>query len=342
MKYMKKAFQKLEPYHSELITDGIILNANESPYNPPKKIIDLFKEELNNIEYNRYPDMDENRLNEAIAKHYNINKENVTCGVGSDELLDVTFRCVLEKDDTVLGFSPSFSMYKVFTELVGGKYIPVYGDNNQLFSIDEMIKKIKQYKPKMVLICSPNNPTGQFIEKKDIRRVIESTDALVCLDLAYIDFAKEDYATIALEYDNVIAFKTFSKALSLPSIRVGYAISKKDNIDMINSVKAPYSVTTLSQIMATIAINNFDLYKDQINLIKEERKRLFKELKDLGFDVYDSESNFLYILMDEKYNDILIKNKIYIRHFKGNNFRITVGSKEENDKLLEVLKNASI
>ncbi|MCR5350822.1 MAG: aminotransferase class I/II-fold pyridoxal phosphate-dependent enzyme, partial [Acholeplasmatales bacterium] len=169
-----------------------------------------------------------------------------------------------------------------------------------------------------------------------------STDALICLDLAYIDFAKEDYATIALDYDNVISFKTFSKALSLPSIRVGYAISKKNNIDMLNAVKAPYSVTTLSQIMATIAINNFDLYKNQINLIKEERKRLYKELKELGFDVYDSESNFLYILMDEKYNDILVSNKIYIRHFKGNNFRITVGSKEENDKLLEVLKNAKI
>ena len=342
MKYMKKSFSGMEPYHSELLTEGVIINSNESPYQPPKKIIDEFNEKIKNINFNRYPDMDENELCEAIAKHYNVKKENISCGVGSDELLDVTFRCVLEKDDIVLGFSPSFSMYKVFTELVGGKYIPVYGDNNQLFSIDEMIKKIKQYKPKMVLICSPNNPTGQFIEKKDIRRVIESTDALVCLDLAYIDFAKEDYATIALEYDNVIAFKTFSKALSLPSIRVGYAISKKDNIDMINSVKAPYSVTTLSQIMATIAINNFDLYKNQINLIKDERKRLFKELKDLGFDVYDSESNFLYILMDEKYNDILIKNKIYIRHFKGNNFRITVGSKEENDKLLEVLKNASI
>ena len=342
MKYMKKSFSGMEPYHSELLTEGVIINSNESPYQPPKKIIDEFNEKIKNINFNRYPDMDENELCEALAKHYHVKKENISCGVGSDELLDVTFRCVLEKDDIVLGFSPSFSMYKVFTELVGGKYIPVYGDNNQLFSIDEMIKKIKQYKPKMVLICSPNNPTGQFIEKKDIRRVIESTDALVCLDLAYIDFAKEDYATIALEYDNVIAFKTFSKALSLPSIRVGYAISKKDNIDMINSVKAPYSVTTLSQIMATIAINNFDLYKNQINLIKEERKRLFKELKDLGFDVYDSESNFLYILMDEKYNDILIKNKIYIRHFKGNNFRITVGSKEENDKLLEVLKNASI
>ena len=340
MKYMKKAFQKLEPYHSELITDGIILNANESPYNPPKKIIDLFKEELNNIEYNRYPDMDENRLNEAIAKHYNINKENVTCGVGSDELLDVTFRCVIDKDDIVIGFSPSFSMYKVFTELVGGKYIPIYGDENQIFNIDDMIKAIKEYNPKMVLICSPNNPTGQYIEKKDIIRVIESTNALICLDLAYIDFAKEDYVTLSLNYDNVITFKTFSKAFSLPSIRCGYAISNKSNIDMINSVKAPYSVTTISQILATHAISNFNLYKDQIDLIKSERERLYNELKKLGFNVYPSEANFIYCLMDEKINDLLIKNKIYIRHFKGNQFRITVGSIDENNKLLEVLKNA--
>lgn len=340
MKYMKKSFAKMEAYHSELITDGIVLNANESPYAPPKKIIDEFNKRINEVDFNRYPDMDENILCEAIAKHYNVKRENVTVGVGSDELLDATFRAVLEKGDKVLGFSPSFSMYQVFTELVGGEYIPVYGDENQIFNINDMILAIKKYNPKMVLICSPNNPTGQYINKEDIIKIIESTNALVCLDLAYIDFAKEDYVTISLNYDNVITFKTYSKALALPSIRCGYAISKNDNIEMINAIKAPYSVTSLSQIMATIAINNFDLYKDQIELIKSERERLYKELKKLGFDVYPSEANFIYVLMDEKYDKILVSNKIYIRHFKGNKYRITVGSVEENNKLLEVLKNA--
>ncbi len=340
MKYMKKSFANMVPYHSGLITDGIILNANESPYEPPLKVLEEIKKVSLDIEYNRYPDMDEVELNKAIGKHYGIDPECITCGVGSDELLDVVFRCVIDKGDKVLGFSPSFSMYKVFTELVGGEYIPVYGDSNMIFSIDTMIEEIKKHNPKLVLICTPNNPTGQYIEESDVRRIIESTDALILLDLAYIDFAKKDYCKIALEYDNVITFKTFSKAMALPSIRCGYAISNRDNIDMINAVKAPYSVTTFSQLAAKIAISNFSEYKKQIELIKTERERLYKELKKLGFNVYESEANFIYVLMDDKYNDLLLNNKIYIRKFKSGVYRITVGSIEENDKLLEVIKNA--
>ena len=340
MKYMKKSFANMVPYHSGLITDGIILNANESPYEPPLKVLEEIKKVSLDIEYNRYPDMDEVELNKAIGKHYGIDPECITCGVGSDELLDVVFRCVIDKGDKVLGFSPSFSMYKVFTELVGGEYIPVYGDSNMIFSIDTMIEEIKKHNPKLVLICTPNNPTGQYIEEADVRRIIESTDALILLDLAYIDFAKKDYCKIALEYDNVITFKTFSKAMALPSIRCGYAISNRDNIDMINAVKAPYSVTTFSQLAAKIAISNFSEYKKQIELIKTERERLYKELKKLGFNVYESEANFIYVLMDDKYNDLLLNNKIYIRKFKSGVYRITVGSIEENDKLLEVIKNA--
>ena len=200
------------------------------------------------------------------------------------------------------------------------------------------VKAVKENNPKLVLICSPNNPTGQYLDVNDARKIIEATNGLVLLDLAYIDFSDNDYTNIALDYDNVISFRTFSKAMSLPSIRCGYAISTSDNIDMINAIKAPYSVTTLSQIMAKIANDNFDLYKNQIDLIKTERDRLYNELLKLGFSVYPSKSNFIFLIMDDKYNDVLIKNKIYIRKFKENTYRITVGSKEENDKLIEVLK----
>ncbi len=339
MRYIKDRFKDLKPYHSALITDGIILNANESPYNPPKEVIDLFNKELAKVEFNRYPDMDERKLCSAIAKHFNVSDTNVTVGVGSDELLDCVFRAVIEDGDKVVSFSPSFSMYKVFTELVGGTFIGVYGDD-YLFNVDELISEIKKNNPKLVLICSPNNPTGQYLSEAEIRKVIESTKALVLLDLAYIDFSECDYSYIAKDYENVIVFRTFSKAMSLPSIRCGYAISNSDNIDMINSIKAPYSVTSLSQIMATIAIENYDLYKNQIDLIKSERERLFKELNKLGFNIYPSSANFIFVVMDDKYNEVLLNNKIYIRKFKSNIYRITVGSKEENDKLIEVLKCA--
>ena len=219
MKYMKKSFDGMEPYFSKLITDGIILNANESPILPPDKVVKEIKEKIGNIEFNRYPDMAEEKLNIAIAKKFGIKPENISCGVGSDELLDVVFRATLEVGDKVVGFTPSFSMYKVFAELVGANYIPVLGDENNLFNVDDMIRTIKENNPKLVIICSPNNPTGQYFTEKEVRKIIESTDALIALDLAYIDFAFKDYSTIALDYDNVISFRTFSKAMALPSIR---------------------------------------------------------------------------------------------------------------------------
>lgn len=338
MKYMKPAFSNMVPYHSKMIEDGIILNSNESPFEPPLDVKEEIKREILNVEWNRYPDMDTNLLNEAIAKHYKIQKENVTCGVGSDELLDCMFRAVLNEGDTVLGFSPSFSMYQVFSELALAKYVPILGDSNMQFSVSLMIEKIKEYNPKIVLICSPNNPTGQYFTKEEVKKVIESTNALVALDLAYIDFSYEDYATIALDYDNVICFKTFSKALALPSIRLGYAISTKDNIDMLNAIKAPYSVTSLTQKIGAIAISRFSSYQGQINLIKREREYLYNELKERGYNVYPSEANFIFLTMDDSLYEELLRNKIYIRKFKSGSYRITVGSHYENSRLLEVLK----
>ena len=340
MKYMKKSFAGMEVYHSTLITDGIILNANESPYQPPKKIIELFNEAIKNIEFNRYPDMDERELDQAIANHFGIDANCVTVGVGSDELLSSTFRAVLEPGEKILGFTPAFSMYKVFATLCGAIYEPVFGDENMRFDIDEMISKIKTSDAKAVVVCSPNNPTGQYFTEDEIRRLIESTDKLILLDLAYINFSDNDYTKIAMEYDNVISYRTFSKDMALPSLRVGYAISNKENIDMINCIKDPYSVTTMSQIMAKIAIENVDLYKPQLELIKSERTRVYNELKNMGFKVYPTQANFIYMNMDDKYYQELLKNKIYIRRFKEGTYRPCVGTKEENDKFLEVLRNA--
>lgn len=337
MKYLKKSFNKMEPYFSENIEDGIVLNANESPFNPPQKILDEYFNELKKVNFNRYPDMTNEDLCKSIAKRFNVSFEEVTCGVGSDELLEVTFKAVLEPNDIVLSFSPSFSMYEVFADLALAKFIPVSFNEDLTFNTDEMLTKIKEYNPKLVLICTPNNPTGQVISRNDIIRIVESTDALVLLDLAYIDFSYDDYTDIAKKYSNVIAFRTFSKAMSLPSIRCGYAISCKDNIDMINAVKAPYSLSIPSQILARIATDNFELYKDNIALLKSERDRVINELNSAGFNVYPSGANFIYLYLDSKINDDLVNNKIYIRHFKNGYSRITIGSPNENNELLRVV-----
>ena len=338
MKFMKKSFSKMEPYFSANITDGIILNANESPYNVPSKIIDEYLDEVKNLSFNRYPDMAATDLCAAIANKFGVKPSNVTVGVGSDELIETTFRATLEPNDIVLSFSPSFSMYQVFSELSLAKFVPVNFKDNK-FDVDLMIEKIKEYNPKLVLVCSPNNPNGAFLEEKDIIRIKDACNGLLLLDLAYIDFAKCDYTYLGMKYDNIIAFRTFSKAMCLPSIRVGYAISNSDNINMINAIKPPYSVTSQSLIMARIAINNYDLYKPLIDSIKEERTRVFNVLNENGFNPLPSEANFIYVNLNDKILKALEENKIYIRKFKNGPVRITIGTKEENDSLLKVVLN---
>lgn len=338
MQYLKKSFEGMEPYFSKEITDGIVLNANEAPYLPPKPILDEFNNRIKCLNFNRYPDMQNTKLCEAIAKKYQISKENVTCGVGSDELLEVTFRATLEPNDVVLSFSPSFSMYKVFTELHNAKFIGIDFNDDLSFDVDAMLKKIKENNPKLVLICSPNNPTGAILTQSEIIRIVTNTNALVLLDLAYVDFAKEDPTYLALKYNNLIAFRTFSKAMALASIRCGYAISNSNNIDMINAVKAPYSLSIPSQILAELAISNYDLYKENINNVISERDNLYNNLKKLGINAYPSEANFIYVKMDKKIYDGLLENKIYIRAFTDEIYRITVGLKEENEKLLKVVR----
>ena len=125
MKYMKKSFSGMVPYHSALITDGIILNANESPILPPDKVVREIKDKIQNVEFNRYPDMDEVELNKSIAKRYNVKPENISSGVGSDELLDVVFRATLEQNDIVIGFTPSFSNAQIVASVSDEFEIPL-------------------------------------------------------------------------------------------------------------------------------------------------------------------------------------------------------------------------
>lgn len=338
VRYLKPSYDSLVTYSTSKIEDGIILNANEAPYNPPSEILDEFNESLKKVNFNRYPDMMNSSLCSHIAKVFNVKENQVTCGVGSDELLDVIFKAVLENNDKVISFSPSFSMYKVFTSLVGAEFIPVELNNNYFFDVEKMIQSISKFKPKLVCLCSPNNPTGQALSINDIEKIVSSTDALILLDLAYVDFASTDYTYLATKYDNLIVLRTFSKAYALASIRCGYAISVEENIRLINIVKQPYSLSVESALLAEIAITHKDLYIPLIDKIKQQRDRVYKELYKLGLAVYPSEANFIFVIMDDKYYDELLKHKIYIRKIDFRKYRITIGSENENTRLIEVLK----
>lgn len=341
MKYLRKELQGMTPYHSNYITSGVILNANESPFNVPDKILELFKEELKNINFNRYPDMDNTILRKAIAEAYNLDITNITCGVGSDEMLDTLFKAVCSNGDLLLVNKPTFSMYKEFAKLHDTRVFEVDLNSDFTFNVDRFIEAIKKENPKMIILCNPNNPTGTLIKREDIIKVLESTKSLVILDEAYMEFYGKGDIDLINKYDNLIILRTFSKLYALASMRCGYVLSKKENIDVIDTAKSPYNLNEITLRLASTVIKNKDLYIDRIKYFKEEREYMYNTLKSLGIEIYPSASNFLWMRLSDEIVSECDKRNIYIRKMTYNNLkynRVCIGTKEENEAFLEVVK----
>ncbi|MBU3804264.1 MAG: aminotransferase class I/II-fold pyridoxal phosphate-dependent enzyme, partial [Candidatus Cellulosilyticum pullistercoris] len=235
MRFLRKRFRSLKPYHSAHLTEGIILNSNESPYPVPEALMTYMKENIDQLLVNRYPDTDSTTLIKAIAKAYGIDKKNVVCGVGSDEMIDCILASVLEEDDKVLIPHPSFSMYSQFTLLNSGYALKVPLKPDFSYDFEKIKEIILKQQPKVIFICNPNNPTGCILSQRQIEEILKISEGLVIVDEAYEDFSSEGISVIPLinKYNHLIVLRTFSKAYALAGIRVGYAISCEELIDLI-------------------------------------------------------------------------------------------------------------
>lgn len=343
MRFLRERFSRLKPYHSAYLAEGVLLNSNESPYPVPEVLMTYMKENIDQLLVHRYPDTDSTTLMKAIAKAYSINKKNVVCGVGSDEMIDCILASVLEADDKVLIPYPSFSMYSQFTLLNSGYGLKVPLKPDFSYDFEKIKETILNQQPKVIFICNPNNPTGCILSRAQIEEILRVSEGLVIVDEAYEDFSSEEISVIPLinKYNHLIVLRTFSKAYALAGIRVGYAIACEEMIDLINTVKVPYNLNMFSQLVATWAIEHKELFKANARKIIAERRILDEGLRSLGFKTYPSEANFIWIELPDRYFDLLIQRKVYIRKMAiedRNYYRISIGTPEENEILLAALK----
>lgn len=340
MKFLRERFKVMQPYHSAHITEGIKLDANENPYPIPAQMITHMQEWIANMPISRYPDTDSTGLMKAIAAFYQLEAENVICGVGSDEIIDCILRTTIEDQDYVLAPVPSFSMYPQFTTLNAGQLIQVPLQEDFSYDVDAMIEAIQKYQPKVIFICHPNNPTGTLLTLDEIRKLTEISEGLVVVDEAYGEFCEESALPLIQEYTNIIVLKTFSKAYALAGARVGYGLACKALIETLNRVKVPYNLNIFSQEIATWAISHQAIFKPAIEAIKAQREELFLAFQKLGLKVYPSQTNFIWLQMPEAAYLALQEAKIYIRKMTYKDqiyYRITVGTEDENKALLNVL-----
>jgi len=346
-KYLRRDLWDLKAYNANQLECEYKLDANESPWDLPEKIkIELSRMIMEGFNANRYPDSDATDLRKDIAQYCEVDPENILVGSGSDELIHIIINAFIEKGDVVLCPAPSFGMYKMFTKISGGIPVEIPLDVCYNYQTDLILEAVKKHNPKMIFLCTPNNPTGNAIPISDIRRILDFFSGIVVIDEAYIEFGNESMTKKILDYPNGIVLRTFSKAMGLAGLRIGYSICNKELASQIFIVKPPYNINTFSQKAASICLKNLDIIHQRVLYIKEQRENLKTLLKQIdGVYVYPSEANFILIRVPDgnKVYKALLEQGILVRNFSDhpmlkNCLRITVGDEEANNALYKALE----
>lgn len=290
---------------------------------------------------NRYPDDRSDKLRGKLAERLGKNLDEILLGNGSSELIELVMKAYLEAGETVVSLSPTFSMYEIFTMIHKGRYADYPLDNMEDLNVDGFISFVKENKAKLVILGNPNNPTGTMIARKDILKIVKSVDAMVILDEAYIEFADYPLEDNTGEFKNLVVLRTFSKAIGLAGIRLGYMIAHKENIGYINRVRPPYNVNALTQEMGLKALEKESITIKNIETTKKERKRMKEFLSQNGFKPLPSEANFLFFKAPKNIFNALCNEDVLIRKFTGDlegYYRLTIGTPEENNIVMKIIE----
>lgn len=330
----RKNILELQPYTSyrdqQNPENPILLDANESPFGT----------------YNRYPDSTQKKLKSKLADYKNISPDYIAVGNGSDELIDLIIRIFCEpKKDSILVMNPSFAMYGFYASVNENKVIKLNLNNDFEINKEYFLDEIKNSSSKVFFICSPNNPAGNSVG--DLEFFIRNYDGIVVVDEAYIEFSKKDSAFLLLEkYPNLIVLQTFSKAWGMAGARVGVAYASEEIIKLINTVKAPYNVNSISQELIINSLDEQEIFNENLKNILTEREWLENELKSVPciIKIFPTDANFFLIRFKDAeavYQALLNENIFTSKRTPQipECIRINIGNRDENQKLINVLKN---
>ena len=337
-KLVRPNIWKLAPYSSARDEYSgheahVFLDANENPYNSP---------------YNRYPDPLQRELKSVLKKVKGVPEDMIFLGNGSDEAIDLAYRVFCNPGvDNVVAIAPSYGMYKVCADINDIEYRPVLLDEHYQFSADKLLAACDAH-TKIIWLCSPNNPTGNSLDRDEMQKVVNQFQGIVIIDEAYIDFAQQLSMRQELPtHPNLIILQTMSKAWGSAAIRLGMAFASKDIIAIYNKVKYPYNVNQLTQQQALTALNDpFEVDK-WVRILLDERTRLMQAFTELPIvqEVFPTDANFFLARMTDAQAiyDYLVNEGIIVRNrtrvqLCQNCLRITIGSLSENNELIGALR----
>lgn len=350
--WLRKTIADFDPYFVAPIAEKHVINANENYLNvltiPGVKeeliqALDTFRPQI-------YPKPMSDDIREALADYNGGKAENFIVGNGGDEMITYLLGTFLDPGDQILIHSPTFDMYELGAETLGASAIKVKDLPGYRRDQKGLLEAVRTYQPKVTVICNPNNPTGELLPRAFIEEVLKAADNIVFVDEAYMEFAqKESVIDLIDTYPNLIVLRTLSKAFALAGMRCGYLAADEALIEAIAKIKAPYNLNAFTQLFAPIVIRHrADIFKVR-DAICVERERLYAAMKEIpGVTVYPSCTNFLLVQVDKKQEEIfeaLRKKDILVKIYRNsqdipNGFRISVSTKDVDDVLISVFREA--
>lgn len=326
----------------------IILSANENPFGCSPSVKNIF----NNLDLSVYPDGNAKKIKQAISNYYNVCENNIVCGNGSDEILQLISQAYTTKNDEVIYTEHGFLVYKISATVNGATPVMV-SEKNFRVCVDEIIKNITP-KTKTIFIANPGNPTGTYITRNEIEKLLKNVpnNVAVVLDCAYAEYVeKNDYSEcfdLIDEYENLIITHTFSKMFGLAGVRLGWCYAHKNVCDILNRVRGPFNVSSVAINCGVVALNDAEFIKKCFENNLKWKQILIENFESFGFFVPPSVSNFILVnfgekSIAEKFYNHLISNGIIGRMVGGYNLpnciRITVGMEWQNKNLISALKS---
>lgn len=319
----------------------IRLNGNENPYGPSPAVARALADFPN---FNHYPDPEQRRLRQSLAAYVNVAPERIIAGNGSDELIDLLFRMFIGPGDNIINLTPTFGMYALGAEICGGEALSAPRDDN--FEIDlEAVQLAITPRTKAIVICSPNNPSGNIPAESQVRTLLD-TGRLVIVDEAYYEFCGQTVMPMLDQYPNLVVLRTFSKWAGLAGLRIGLGAMHPDLARAMLAVKPPYNVNLAAEVALTASLENMPALLERVNAIVAERQRLAGLLSAIpSVHPYPSQANFILCRLPENTGrpifDALCQRGIFLRHWNNPRLkdclRISVGLPEESDTVAAAL-----
>jgi histidinol-phosphate aminotransferase len=324
------------------VDDIIKMDANENPYGCSPRVLQALSQSHN---LNIYPDDGQQGLRKLLAKYAGTDADRIIAGHGSNSLIDLVVRLFVGPGDEVIVCVPTFDLYRFSTEICGGTVVNVARDD--AFAVNpQAVKSTVNAKTKLIILATPNNPTGNCVPQKDIIEILE-TGIPVVIDEAYYEFSGETVMPLVGKYKNLMVLRSFSKWAGLAGLRVGYGVFPPKIADYLMAIKVPYLVSMAGEIAVRESLNDIAYLQDRVKAIKEERTRLFTELQKISWlKVYPTQANFIYCaVLKGNASQIhleLQRTGILLRYFDRallkNSIRVSVGKPEHTDALIKALR----